>query len=188
MATPNRKEAAPHWIVKLVPVATLTEAQNLANRFQEGEGFQVYVLERKRLVIPAVLVIVVISVACAAGTVVFLAGAHGLLTLLALVLAPVILIGSLFVQVYVFFSWIEDRALKRALRHRPSPAQGTLAASWLSRRLGMDMGTFPPVPWILAAVFLFVPLAMLAFFASNVALILIGLGILVPILYARFDR
>jgi len=187
MATPDRKDRWQHWIVKLVPVATLTEAQNLANRYQEGEGFRFYVLERKRLVIPAVLVIVLISVACAAGTVVFLAGAHGILTLLALVLAPVILIGSLFVQVFVFFSWLEDRALKLALQRRPKPAQGTLA-EWLSRKLGMDMGTFPHVPWILAAVFVIAPLVMLAYFALNVALVLIGLAILVPIVYARFDR
>ena len=187
MATPNRQQPAQHWIVRFLPLETLKEAQNLANRYQEGEGFQLYVSERKRLVIPAVLVIVLISIACAAGTVVFLAGAHGLLTLLALLLAPVILIGSLFVQVFVFFSWLEDRALKRALQRRPKPAQGTLA-EWLSRKLGMDMGTFPHVPWILAGVFLIAPLVMLAYFALNVALVLIGLAILVPILYARFDR
>jgi hypothetical protein len=119
--------------------------------------------------------------------VVFLAGAHGLLTLLALVLAPVILIGSLFVQMYVFFYWLENRALALALGHHAKPAQGMLAA-WLSRKLGADMGTSPPVPWILATVVLCAPLVMLALFALNVALVLIVLAILMPILYARFDR
>jgi len=187
MATPNRQQPAPHWIVRFLPLETLKEAQNLANRYQDGEGFQLYVSERKRLVIPAVLVIVLISIACAAGTVVFLAGAHGLLTLLALVLAPVILVGSLFVQVYVFFSWLENRALAQALRHRPKPAQGMLAA-WLSSKLRIDMGTFPAVPWILVAIFLIAPLAMLAYFALNVTLVLIALAILAPIVFARFDR
>lgn len=186
MAALNRKQPAQHWIMRFLPLETLNEAQNLAHRFQEGEEFQLYVLERKRLVFPAVLVIVLISIACAAGTVVFLAGAHGLLTLLALVLAPVILIGSLLVQAYVFFSWLENRALARALRHRPKPAQATPVAR-LSRKLRIDMGPFPPVPWILAAVVLFAPLAMLAYFALNVALVLIVLAILLPILYARFD-
>ncbi|MGH8699932.1 MAG: hypothetical protein ACREVR_01975 [Burkholderiales bacterium] len=153
MATPNRQQPAQHWIVRFLPLETLKEAQNLANRYQEGEGFQLYVSERRRLVIPAVLVIVLISIACAAGTVVFLAGAHGLLTLLALILVPVVLVGSLFVQVYVFFCWLENRALAQALRHPPKPAQGTLAA-WLTTKLGMDMGTFPAVPWILAVIFL----------------------------------
>jgi hypothetical protein len=187
MAAQNRRPPAQHWIVRFLPLETLKEAENLANRFRESEGFQLYVLERKRLVFPAVFVIVLISIACAAGIVVFLAGTHGLITLLALVLAPVILIGSLLVQLYVFFSWLENRALARALRHRPKPARGTPAAR-LSRTLHIDMGALPPVPWILATVVLFAPLAMLAFISLNVALVLIGLAILLPILFARFDR
>lgn len=187
MTTPNRKDPAQHWIVRFLPLETLSEAQKLVHRFQEGEGFRLYVLERKRLVILAVLFIVLVSIACAAGTVVFLAGAHSLLALPALLLAPVILVGSLFVQMYVFFYWLENRALARALGHRAKPARGMLAA-WLSKKLGVDMGTFPPVPWILATVVLFAPLAMLAHFALNVALVLIVLTILMPILYARFDR
>ena len=187
MTTPNRKDPAQHWIVRLLPLETLGEAQDLVRRFQEVEGFRLYVLERKRLVIPAVLFIVFISIACAAGTVVFLAGAHSLLALPALLLAPVILVGSLFVQMYVFFYWLENRALSRALGRRARPAQGMLAA-WLSRKLGVDIGTFPPVPWMLATVVLFAPLAMLAYFALNAAMALIVLAILAPILFARFDR
>jgi hypothetical protein len=187
MATPHRKGSAQHWIVRFLPLETLKQAENLALRFQEVEGFRLYVLERKRLVIPLVLVIVLISIACAAGTVVFLAGAHGLLTLLALLLAPVILIGSLFVQMYVFFFWLENRALALELGHRAKPAQGMLAA-WISRKLDADMGPFPPVPWILATIVLFAPLAMLAYFALNVAMVLIVIAILAPILYARLDR
>lgn len=187
MPTPNRKHPAQHWIVRFLPLETLKEALNLANRFREGEGFQLYVDERKWLVIPAVLVIVLISIACAAGSVVFLAGAYSLLTLLALFLAPVILIGSLFVQIYVFFYWLENRALARALGHRAKPAQGMLAA-WLSRKLGADMGTPPPVPWILATVVLFAPLVMLAYFALQAALALIVVAILMPIVFARLDR
>ncbi|HKQ23992.1 MAG TPA: hypothetical protein VJT81_06070 [Burkholderiales bacterium] len=187
MATPHRKGSPQHWIVRFLPLETLKQAENLAIRFQEVEGFRLYVVERKRLVIPAVLFIVLIGVACAAGTVVFLAGAHGLLTLLALLLAPLILIGSLFVQMYVFFSWLENRSLALALGHRTKPAKGTVAA-WLSRKLDADMGTFPPVPWILATVFLVAPLAMLAYFAFNVAMVLVVLAILAPIVYARFDR
>ena len=187
MATPNRKDPARHWIVRFLPLETLVEAQKLAHRYREGEGVQLYVLEQKWLVIPAVLLMVLISIACAAGTVVFLAGAYSLLVLPALLLAPLILVGSLFVQMYVFFYWLENRALARALGHPAKPAHGTLAA-WLSNKLGVDMGKSPPVPWILAIVVLFAPLAMLAYFALNVALVLIVLAILAPILFARFDR
>jgi hypothetical protein len=187
MATPDREDPAQHWIVRFLPLETLVEAQKLAHRYREREGVRLYVLERKWLVIPAALVTVLISIACAAGTVVFLAGAYSLLVLPALLLAPVILVGSLFVQMYVFFYWLENRALARELGHRAKPAHGMLAA-WLSNKLGVDMGKFPPVPWILATVVLFAPLAMLAYFALNVALVLIVLAILMPILYARFDR
>jgi hypothetical protein len=187
MATPNRKHPTQHWIMRFLPLETLKEARDLVNRFEDVEGFRLYVLERKWLVIPAVLVIVLVSIACAAGTVVFLAGAYSLLTLPALLLAPVILIGSLFVQLYIFFYWLENRALARALGHRAKPVQGMLAA-WVSRKLGVDMGTFPPVPWILAAIVLFAPLAMLAYFALKIALVLIVLAILAPILFARLDR
>ena len=187
MATPHRKGSPQHWAMRFLPLDTLKQAENLALRFQEVEGFRLYVLERKRLVIPAVMFIVLTSIACAAGTFVFLAGAHGLLTLLGLVLAPVILIGSLFVQMYVFFFWLENRALALALGRRAKPAQGMLAA-WLSRKLDADMGTAPPVPWILATVVLFAPLAMLAYFAFIVAMALIVIAIVAPILFARFDR
>ena len=187
MATPNPEPSAQHWIVRLLPLDTLSDAQKLAHRFQEGDGFRLYVFERKRLVIPAVLLIVMISIACAAGIVVFLAPAHSLLALPALLLAPVILIGSLFVQMYVFFYWLENRALAQALGHRTKSAQGMIA-SWLNRKFGVDMGTSPPVPWILATLVLFAPLAMLAQFALNVALVFIVLAILMPILYARFDQ
>jgi len=187
MPTPNLDDPAQHWIVRFLPLETLSEAQNLLERFQAGEGFRIYVLERIWLVLPAVLVMVLISIACSAGTVVFVAGAYSLLTLLALLLAPVILIGSLFVQLFVFFYWLENRALAQALGHRAKPAQ-KMPAAWLSRKMGIDMGTLPPVPWILAIVVLFAPLAMLAYFALNVALVLIVLIILTPIVFARFDR
>ena len=50
------------------------------------------------------------------------------------------------------------------------------------------MGALPPVPWILTAIFLFAPLAMLASFAAGFASAVIVLAILAPIVYARFDR
>ena len=172
--------------MQYLPLGVLKEAMNLAHRFQEGEVFRLYVFRRMRLVIPVGLLILLTSIACAAGTVVFLGGARPLLVLLAILLLPFILIGSLFVQVYVFFSWLESRALARTHARRIAPAPGSLAARL--RDLGADMGSFPPVPWGLAAIFLLAPLAMLALVAAKLALALIVAHILVPILYARFDR
>ncbi|HZP94135.1 MAG TPA: hypothetical protein VFB20_14825 [Burkholderiales bacterium] len=187
MAKPNPKGPAQHWIVRFLPVETLKEAQNLALRFQEGKAFRLYVLGRMRLVVPVVLLILVFGVACASAIVVFLAGLSSLLVLPAILLMPFVLVGSLFVLAYVFFAWLENRALAQTLKRGAKPPQGAVAA-WLSRKFGVDMGTYPPVPWILAAIFLFVPLAMLATFALGIALILIVLAILAPIVYARFDR
>jgi hypothetical protein len=94
------------------------------------------------------------------------------------------LIGSLLVS-YVFFLAREPGLARRSDIGRSGA--GTPAAR-LSRTLHIDMGALPPVPWILATVVLFAPLAMLAYFSLNVALVLIGLAILLPILFARFDR
>ena len=188
MAMTNRKSPyMQHWIVRLLPLRTLQDAQNLVHRFQEGKALRLYVSDRMRLLMPVGLLMLVISVTCAAATMVILADTHPLLALPALLLVPVVLVGSLFVQFYVFFSWLENRALARALGHRAKRAPGALAA-WLSSKFGVDMGDFPPVPWVLATIVLFAPLGMLASFAFEFALGLIVLAALAPILYARFDR
>jgi hypothetical protein len=187
MASQDREDPVQELISQYLPTATLSEARNLVHRFQEGEAFRLYVVRRIWLVIPAGLVMLLVSLACAAATVLFLAGGGSWFALPAFLLAPFILIGSLFVQLYVFFSWLESRALAQAFRRRTRPVQGALA-KWLAKKTGADMGAFPPVPWILAAVVLFAPLAMLMVVAVKVALLLIPLALLTPILYALFDR
>ena len=186
MAISVREGSALHWTVRFLPLRTLKNAQDLAQRFREVDGIQLYVRERQKRVVAALLVIVLISIACAVGVVVFLADRHSLLALLGILLLPVALAGSFFVLAYVFFSWIEGRALVRevGIRHQPPP--GALAA-WLSKKSGLDMRPFPPVPWFLAALVLFVPLALLAVAWLSAALMVIVLGILMPIVYAKFD-
>jgi hypothetical protein len=186
MAISIREGSMQQWVIRLLPLQTLTHAQDLARRFREVEGIRLYVQERQALVVAATLVIVLMSLASAVGVVVFLADRHSLLALLGILLLPVVLVGSFFVLVYVFFSWIEGRALARELgnRHRPPPGAATL---WLSKKIGLHMGPFPPVPWFLAALVLFVPLALLAAAWLNAALAVILLGILMPIVYAKFD-
>ena len=186
MATQRLIGSAQHWSMRFLPLQTLKNAQDLAHRFREVEGIRLYVHERMGLVIPASLVIVLISFACAVGVVVFLGDRHALLALLGILLLPVALAGSLFVQAYVFLSWIEGRALARELRQRHRPAPGA-AALWLSEEFGLDMGPFPPVPWFLSAIFLFAPVALLAASWLNFALVVIFLGIVMPVLYAKLD-
>jgi hypothetical protein len=186
MAISIREDSMDHWVVRFLPLRTLKNAQDLARRFREVEGIRFYVQERLGMVVAATLVIALISLACAVGVVVFLADRHSLLALLGILLLPVVLAGSFFVLAYVFFSWIEGRALARELghRHRPRPS---VSALWFSRRFGLDMGPLPAVPWFLAALVLFVPLALLAAAWLSAALVVILLGILMPVLYAKFD-
>jgi hypothetical protein len=80
----------------------------------------------------------------------------------------------MFVQAYVFFSWLESRALAQALgRRKNSP---------------LDFGQLPRVPWALAAVFVVVPLATVGAVSTPTMLVLILLVVLVTVLFAKFDR
>ena len=186
MATTLREGPLRRWIVRFLPLQTLKDAQELVRRFREVDGIRLYVQERQGPVLAAALVIVFISIACAVGVVVFLADRHSLLALLGILLLPVALAGSFFVMAFVFLSWIEGRALARELGHRHRPQHAVAAAS-LSRKVGLYMGPVPPVPWLLAVMFLFVPLALLAVAWLSAALTVILLGCLMPVVYAKFD-
>jgi hypothetical protein len=173
-------------IGRFLGLETLIEGRNLAGRLQGSDVFRHYVTRRMRLVAPAVLVFVATSVACTAASIVFVAGARSsFLVLIALLCAPVVLVGSLFVELYVFFSWLEGRALARAY-HRAAPS-GPIRA-WLARKLKADLGATPRIPWGFALVFFFVPLGLLAVISAKFAAAVIVLGIALPIAYARLDR
>jgi hypothetical protein len=184
MATANRNQSAQQKVAQHL-LGTVQEGLDLAHRFQESEGFRAYVQRRMGLVAPIGVLMILTSLACTAATVAYLGGTRPLFVLLAILLVPFVLAGSLFVQAYVFFFWLENRALAQAL-HRKAP-RGPVAA-WLMRKLGVDMGSPPPVPWLLAAIFLVLPLAMLLMVAPKLGLGLIVLLLLAPIAFARFDR
>jgi hypothetical protein len=169
-----------------LPLETLQEAANLYNRYQAGAGFRAYMRTRMNLVYAMVALFVITAVVCTAGTVVALAGARAFLMLFALLLAPVILIGNLFVQGYVFFGWLENRALAEGLKHRLEP-EGPVKR-WLRKNLQAQMGKFSPVPWLFAAVFLLLPLALTAAVAPKLAAALVLLQVAAFILFARLDR
>jgi hypothetical protein len=184
MATADRDRSAQHRAAQHL-LGVLKEGLNLLHRFQEGEVFRGYVLGRLWLVAPIGLLMLLTSLGCAAATVLFIGGTRPLLVLLAILLVPFVLAGSFFVQAYVFLSWLESRALARRT-HRTAPAPGSLAARL--RKLGVEMGSFPPVPWTLAAIFLLAPLAMLVMVAPKLGLALIVLQLVAPVLFARFER
>jgi hypothetical protein len=163
----------------------LNEGLDLVRRYQEGDGFRAYVKERMPLLAPIGLLIAFTSLACAASTVLYLGGTRSVLVLFAMLLVPIILAGSFFVQAYVFAYWLESRALARALHRKPAHS-GAIALQL--RKAGIDMGTMPPVPWLLAILFLGLPFAMLFEVAPSFAALLVLLHIAAPLAFARLDR
>jgi len=186
MATRNPQGSAQERVAQHL-VGTLNDAVALAQRYREAEGFRAYMRSRLRLVVPALALILLTGFACAMAAVLLFIGPRPLAAIAGLLLAPVMLAGSLFVQLYVFFAWLEERALARSLGHRTGPAPGRFAA-WTERKLRADLGRLPRVPWVLATLFLFLPIAVLTELAPKSAALLVVLLALAPILYARFDR
>ena len=177
MGTPDRSARAPiqaqFW--RYLPVEqTFKDAWKLLTRFHQAEGFRQYARRRAAFIVPAVALFSLVSIACAAATVIVLAEQHAMLALPGMVLAPFVLAGSFFVQAFVFFSWLEGRALAQALGRRG--------------RGDFNFGPLPRVPWALAAVFLVMPLVVLATVSGLAALVLILLGILIIVAIARYDR
>lgn len=151
------------------PVRLFTEAFALLARYRDVEALQRHVAARRPRLIAASAVLLVVGVACGAGSFVFLAEASSWLALPALMLAPFVALGSIFVEFFVFFSWVEARAIARALGRR------------------LRFGPPPQVPWVAAGLLVFLPLAMLAAAAPGVGLVIVLLGAATPLLYARYD-
>jgi hypothetical protein len=152
-------------------LGVLEDGVDLANRVQENRPFRSYLEQRAWLVAPAAVLIVVASLACAVGLVLFVGGTRPVLVLFSLVLAPFVLAGSVLVQAYVFVSWLETRALAQALGHR------------LPRRRNL-----PIVQSLLAALFVVTPLAMLSSVTPKIGLTIVALLVAAPFAYARLDR
>jgi hypothetical protein len=158
---------AQHSIADVVLLDSLNGAFSLAQRTRDAAPLKAYLRERMPLIAPVVLLMAIISICCAASMVMFLGGTNSLLVLLSMLLAPFVLVGSFFVQAYVFFSWLEARALAKALHHGTGPL---------------------PVPWALAVIFLLLPLAMLVAVAPLVGITLFVLLVAAPFGFARLDR
>lgn len=163
------------------------DAVNLAGRYKESEMLQNYLRRRLPIVVAAGVLIAVASIACTAGTVLYLAGTRSFLLLLAMLLIPFVLLGSLFVQAYVFLSWLEGRAFKQAHpQHQDAPA-GALGLL-LRKHLRVDMRPVPPVPWVLAAIVFLLPLFLFFLLTPKWGVLLVLLLVLAPIGYAVLDR
>ena len=139
----------------------LTEVPNLVRRYRHGDAFRHYVHERRPLVLAALVIFAAISLATTSGMVVYIGGTNALVVLLCLLAAPFVLIGSVIVQAYIFFSWLERRALGSS---RP-----------------VD------VPWALAFLFVAVPFFVLALLSLKLACTLLVIALCTPVAYALID-
>ena len=178
MDTPNRQARPAPTLGGLLQYLPLEknyrEAMKLMARFREAPGFRQYLRRRAAFIVPAAALFAMVSIACAAAVVIFLAERHPLLALPGMLLGPFVLLGSFFVQAFVFFSWIEGRALTHALGRRS--------------REPLDFGQLPRIPWILAALLLILPLLVLVAVSFTAALVLILLAVGIVMAIARFDR
>jgi len=186
MTTTHSQVSVQQWLGQQL-LGPLDDAAGLVRRYRELDAFRDYLEPRLRLVVPAFLLAVVTAIACGLTPVMLLVGTNAAAALAGLLLAPVVLICSLFVLSLVLFSWLEERSLAQALGRRAGPAPGKLAR-WLKRRVGADLGKAPRMPWLLAAVFVAAPLALLGRVAPVASVVLVLLLVLAPILYARLDR
>ncbi len=153
----------------------IDDALGLLSRCRESEAFRAYLQERQILILAAGIIMLIVALGCAAGVATFLAGLRTWMTLPALVLGSLALAASAAAQLYVFFSWLEGRALAHAL-HKP-----------LYRQYGIPIGPLPAAPWRLAAGVVGVPLLLLAIAAPVTAIVIALIGAATPVMFARLE-
>ena len=150
----------------------LHEAPNLLHRYKHGDAFRRHVQRHAPLVVAALVVFLTVGTATTAAMVVFFGGTSGFRVLACLILAPFALGGSLIVQAFIFFSWLERRAVDRVSGRRPRTLQEHLRE----------------IPWLLAAGFLVFPFFILALVSIKVAATLLVVFILTPVAYSLLER
>jgi hypothetical protein len=124
---------------------------------------------------------------------VIIGGTHSFLVLLMLVLAPFLVAGTFGVLVFVFFSWLESRAIadtlarvRRTAPRRPELSwRGVLAAA---ATLPTTFAAMPPLVWLLFAVLVVAPLLLLAKLSGAAATLMLLLLVAAPLAYAYLDR
>jgi hypothetical protein len=186
MATTQSQQGLQHRLGQQL-LRPLDEAVGLARRYRDLDAFHDYVAARWKWVGPLCLLLAVTALACGAAPLALLVGTQPAAALAGLLLAPVVLAGSLFVLLLVLFTWLEERSLARSLGRRARAAPRGLR-HWLERHTGADLGRAPRVPWLLAALFVFLPLALLATIAPLTVAVLAVLLAAAPFAYARLDR
>ncbi len=160
-----------------------SEAVNLVRRYEKGDAFRGHVQDRMNLVVPVIVLCAIASLGLSIGILALMehGGFRGFLAVVAL---PIVLLGSALLQAYLFFSWLELRALRSLLKHPAAPVAGP---QWLAR-LRRRLGSVPPIPWLAVGVLLVAPFIFLAFASLKIAALVLLVWISTPIAYAQLDK
>ena len=180
------RAAAGDMLDQLRPRRALRDARDFALKFQHDDVFREYVLSRIWTVLPVLLVFVLVSTVCAIG-IMFNAARwisppvpvwyRGF----ALLLGAAVWLGGVVAQLYLFLIWLEERAAQKSRSARgiqvTVPA-GVLAYLKYSRALP---------PWILVALCVAVPMAILAYYSPLAAFLLVSVAVLAPVIFKKLD-
>lgn len=164
----------------------LIEAPGLLRRYQKGDAFRRYVDDRAILILPVGVMFLVFSLATTAGSVVYIGGTHSFLVLLMLIVSPFLLGGTFCVLLFVFFSWLETRAIAVSLAKMRKHAPRRPAFSWPALKAGLQ--ALPPLPWLLVGLLVVVPLLFLAQLSLAAAALMLLLLVATPVAYVFLDR
>ena len=180
------RAAAGDLLGQLWPPSVLRDARELLLKVQRDEVFREYFAARFWAVLAMLLLFVLISTVCAIDIMfnsvrlipppvpVWYRG-------FALLLGAAAWVGGMVAQIYVFLIWLEGRAAQKdrsARGIRVAVPPGVLAYLKYSRALPA---------WILVALCVVVPLAIVAGHAPLLALLLVALAILAPVIFRKLD-
>jgi len=198
MATPAAKPSAKHHARRpittagdllghFMPRGVLRDLHQLATAFQEEDLFREYLGQRIGYLAAIVLIFVLIATVCAATTMLSIPRfvpppAGGGLKFLAFLGGIAVWVAGTMAQMYLFFGWIQERALEKAGKLPPHKFKfDRIGVEFLLKKRRIV------VPCTLIFICILVPLAILAVRAPIVALALFVLGFGVPAVYTRID-
>ena len=180
------RAAASDMLSQLRPRNVLRDARDFLLKLRHDEVFREYLAARVWVVLAMLLLFFFISTVCAIDIMfnsvrlipppvpVWYRG-------FALLLGAAVWAGGVVAQIYVFLIWLEGRAAQKdrsARGIRVAVPSGVLAHLKYSRALPA---------WILVALCVAAPLAIVAGHAPLLALLLVALAILAPVLFKKFD-
>jgi len=180
------RAAAGDLLGQLWPPSVLRDTRNFLLKFQRDEVFREYLAARIWAVLGMLLLFFLISTVCAID---IMFNSVRLIRLpvpvwyrgFALLLGAAVWVGGMVAQIYVFLIWLEGRAAQKDRSARGiqvAVPSGVLAHLKYSRALPA---------WILVALCVVVPLAIVAGHAPLLALLLVALAILAPVIFRKLD-